>query len=278
MPLGHLGRAGRHLGRIYGRGRCLPQMAASELGRRAAAAEGEGQLELGAQQLEHPPRALPRRRRRAPRGRAGRRAPRRRRAPARSRRRPRAGCRRRRAPRQRPATASTTSAGRRRSPASGRAGGRRGWRRSPRPPRARPRAPRPRRQDALDQTERALGASPRAPQLGRRLASSDGLADRAEHRRAALRRRAARDPPSPAPVPSGRRSRSIVTARPEPSAASTLGTPSSSGTVEAASGGRARGCRPRGASTVTHDRLEAATAQRHRRSAPRVDALRPGTQ
>ena len=109
--------------------------------RRGAAAERQRQLELLAQQLEHPAGALLAADRQAPERRAARPARRRRRAPARPRRRCRGGCRRPPAPRTRPPTASTTSGSastrrRRRR----RAGARRGWRRRRRPRRARPRA------------------------------------------------------------------------------------------------------------------------------------------
>ena len=51
-PLGQL----RYSTRIYGCGRCALHVGWAELGRRPAAAEGERQLQLGAEQLEHPQR------------------------------------------------------------------------------------------------------------------------------------------------------------------------------------------------------------------------------
>ena len=84
-------------------------MGAGQLGGRGATAEGERQLELVAQQLEHAPRAPASPPPPGPRGPAGRPAPRRPRAPARSRRRRRAGCRRRRGRRRAPRPRRPTS-------------------------------------------------------------------------------------------------------------------------------------------------------------------------
>ena len=144
--LGHLEAAGNgHSDRIYGRCRCSPHVGAGQLGRRGAAAEGQGQLELVAEQLQHPPGALRPGGGEAPERRAARPAPRRRRGPARWRRRRRGGCRRRPGPWRARRRRRPPRAARRRWPARGRAGGRRGWRRRRRRPRARPPAPRPRR-------------------------------------------------------------------------------------------------------------------------------------
>ena len=67
--LGHLcGTKTGHSDRIYGRGRCPLHVGAGQLGRRGAAAEAEGQLELLAQQPEDAARALPAARGEAPEG------------------------------------------------------------------------------------------------------------------------------------------------------------------------------------------------------------------